>query len=392
MILVADDALERLAEEVPPPVLVVMDENTEAIAGARVAAELGAATLVLGADIHATEEAADSVRARVRGTLVAVGSGTLTDIVRYAAHLAGCDFFSVPTAASMDGYASGVAALERDGVKLTLPARAPVAIFADPRIAARAPVELTRAGIGDLLAKATARVDWLAAHLLYGEDWRELPPPARLDVGALLAGEVEAVAGLLRGLIDSGIAMAEVGSSRPASGCEHHASHLWDLLAGRGMRPRALHGLQVGYATGFAMRLQRFAFGRDAAPPRVPVPVDDPLGADARAWIGEPPADVLAAVAEKQSMVAAVPASWPGEEVRWGELTARLRPSLDRFAEVAAELRRAGIPDHDSGYLAIDPPMLRAGLRYGGRLRARYTVVDFLEGQGLVEEALDAAL
>jgi len=35
---------------------------------------------------------------------------------------------------------------------------------------------------------------------------------------------------------------------------------------------------------------------------------------------------------------------------------------------------------------------MRAGLRYGGRLRARYTVVDFLEGQGLLEQALDEAL
>ena len=33
--------------------------------------------------------------------------------------------------------------------------------------------------------------------------------------------------------------------------------------------------------------------------------------------------------------------------------------------------------------------MLRAGLRYGGRLRSRYTVVDFLEGQGVLDEALD---
>ncbi len=261
-----------------------MDENTEAIAGARVAAELGAEALVLGGEVHATEEAAESVRARVRGTLVAVGSGTLTDIVRYAAHLAGCEFFSVPTAASMDGYASGVAALERAGVKLTLPARAPAGIFADPRIAARAPVELTRAGIGDLLAKATARVDWLAAHLLYGEDWRELAPPAPLDVEALLAGQVEAVAGLLRGLIASGIAMAEVGSSRPASGCEHHASHLWDLLAGRGLRPRALHGLQVGYATGFAMRLQRFAFAGALKTAERPRPVAEPLD-EARALV-----------------------------------------------------------------------------------------------------------
>src|ERR1019366_7098776 len=114
------------------------------------------------------------------------------DIVHYAAHSAGCDFVSVPTAASMDGYASSVAAMERDGVKLTLPARAPAAIFADPRIAAAPPVGLARAGIGDLLAKTTARVDWLATHLLYGEDWRALPPLPELDIAALLAGDADA--------------------------------------------------------------------------------------------------------------------------------------------------------------------------------------------------------
>ena len=85
----------------------------------------------------------------------------------------------------------------------------------------------------------------------------------------------------MRALIDSGLAMAAVGSSRPASGCEHHASHLWDLLAGRGVRPRALHGLQVGYATVFAMRLQRYAFGGAVALPRRPSRRAEPLDAEA---------------------------------------------------------------------------------------------------------------
>jgi glycerol-1-phosphate dehydrogenase [NAD(P)+] len=392
MIVVEEGALDQLAEHVPRPALVVMDVNTEAVAGARVARELDAEVLRLPADLHATEEAAAQVRARLRTGLVAVGSGTLTDIVRFAAHSADCDFVSVPTAASMDGYASSVAAMERDGVKLTLPARAPSAIFADPRIAAAAPSELTRAGIGDLLGKSTARVDWLATHLLYGEDWRELEPPPELDVAALLARDVQATAELLRALIESGLVMAAVGSSRPASGCEHHASHFWDLLAGRGLRPRALHGLQVGYATGFAMRLQRFAFGGGVAHARRPQLVAEPLDAAARAWLGEPPADVLAAVAEKQRMIAAVPDSWPEDEARWAALRARLAPSLERFDGVAQALRRAGFPDREPGYLGIDAAMLRAGFRYGGRLRARYTVVDFLEGQGVLEQALDAAL
>jgi glycerol-1-phosphate dehydrogenase [NAD(P)+] len=396
VIVVARGALAQLAAHVQRPALVVMDANTEAAAGARVAAELGAQVLRLPADAHATEQAAALVTAELAATqpagLVAVGSGTLTDIVRYAAHRAGRDFVSAPTAASMDGYSSSVAAMERDGVKLTLPARAPAAIFADPAIAAAAPSELTRAGIGDLLAKTAARVDWLAAHLLYGEDWRELEPLPELDVKALLAGDADAIAVLLRALIESGLAIAAVGSSRPASGCEHQTSHFWDLLAGRGLRPRALHGLQVGYATHFAMRLQRFAFGGGVALPRRPQPPAEPFDERARAWIGEPPPDVLAAVAEKQRFAAAVPDSWPDEEQRWATVRERLRASLEGFDAAAEALRAAGIPDRRPGFLGLDEQMLRAGLHYGSRLRARYTVIDFLEGQGVLEQALDAAL
>ena len=125
--------------------------------------------------------------------------------------------------------------------------------------------------------------------------------------------------------------------------------------------------------------------------PRLPEPLAEPLDAAARAWLGEPPPAVLAAVAEKQRLTATVPDSWPDDPARWAAVRARLDPSLARFDGVADALRRAGIPDLP-GYLGIDAAMLRAGLRYGGRLRARYTVVDFLEGQGLLEEALDAAL
>jgi glycerol-1-phosphate dehydrogenase [NAD(P)+] len=396
VIVVERGALSRLAAYVPRPALVVMDENTEAAAGARVAQELAAEVLRLPADVHATEQAAGVVagelQAKQPAGLVVVGSGTLTDIVRYAAHGAGRDFVSVPTAASMDGYSSSVAALERDGVKLTLPARAPAAIFADPAIAAAAPSELTRAGIGDLLAKTTARVDWLATHLLYGEDWRAVEPLPELDVPALLAGDVDAVAGLLRALAESGLAIAAVGSSRPASGCEHQTSHFWDLLAGRGVRPRALHGLQVGYATHFTMRLQRFAFGGGVPLPRRPQPLTEPLDEAARAWIGEPPPDMLAALAEKQRLTASVPASWPEDERSWAAVRERLRPSLEGFDATAEALRAAGIPDRRPGYLGLDEAMVRAGLHYGSRLRARYTVIDFLEGQGLLEQALDAAL
>src|SRR5512133_597674 len=322
-IVVGADALPRLAgfadAERWRSALLVMDANTEEAAGDSVAAQL--ADLEVGklrfpnrTGLRADEVAVAEVRACLRSdapdALIAVGSGVIADIARYAAHLEGRDFVSVPTAASMDGYASSVAAMEIGGVKVTYPARAPLAIFADPGVIAAAPAELTRAGLGDMLGKATARVDWLASHLLYGErfsaavDARVLEPLVRtLElIDGVLGGEAEAIEALLGGLIESGVAMAMLGSSRPASGCEHHASHFWDLLAARGAREHTSHGLQVGYATRFAIRLQRFAFAGGVAalaPPCDPAPLD----AEARDWLGGPPPEVLAAVEEKRRFI-----------------------------------------------------------------------------------------
>ncbi len=411
-VVVAPDAIERLAAHADAErwrtALVVMDPNTQEAAGARVVRELRAAGIKAEELVFAERSgltASDHAVARVRPRLgegvhvIAVGSGVITDIVRYAAHLEDRDFVSVPTAASMDGYASSVAALQLDGVKVTYPARAPTAVFADPRVAAAAPSELTRSGIGDLLGKATARVDWLVAHLLYGEPFckraseRVLAPLsfAASKAAALMAAEPDAIRGLLIGLVESGIAMAIAGSSRPASGCEHHASHFWDLLAAHGRRPHAPHGLQVGYATRFAMGLQRFAFAGGITELRRPVTTEEPLGPDARQWLGEPTAEVVAAVREKQRFIAAVPDSWPDTAEGWEASRVELAAALDLFGVVEQALSLAAIPA-EPGFLGVDEPMLCATFRYASRLRARYTVIDFLEGQGALDAALAAML
>ncbi|MFL5822748.1 MAG: iron-containing alcohol dehydrogenase [Solirubrobacteraceae bacterium] len=408
---VGEEAIERLASfwtsAVGSPALVAMDTNTERAAGWRVVEALRGAgveveQLVLGqgSGLRPTPDEVEAVRSRLTEDRVpvAVGSGVVTDIVRYAAHLDDREFLSVPTAASMDGYASSMAALERDGVKVTHPARAPSAIFADPRVLASAPGELTRAGLGDLLGKATAHVDWLAAHLLYGEDYsaaaaRLVIEPlefAARQTDAVLHGQPAAIEKLFDGLIQSGRAMAFVGSSRPASGCEHHASHFWDLLASRGLRAQASHGLQVGYATRFAMRLQRFAFDGGLPVLRRPVAVADPLGAEARRWLGQPSAEIVAAVEEKAAGAADL-GRWPADAASWEAMRSSIRPALEMFSEVERALTLAGIPD-GPGFLGVDEAMLRATFRYATRLRARYTVIDLLDGQGMLDRAIEAML
>jgi hypothetical protein len=68
-----------------------------------------------------------------------------------------------------------------------------------------------------------------------------------------------------------------------------------------------------------------------------------------------------------------------------------LAPELERFDAVERALDVAGIPA-EPGWLGIDTEMLRAAFRFGSRLRARYTVIDFLEGQGALEQAIETLL
>ena len=213
---------------------------------------------------------------------------------------------------------------------------------------------------------------------------------AAANVQAVVMGDVAGVRSLLGGLVQSGIAMAIAGSSRPASGCEHHASHFWDLLAARGMRRHHPHGLQAGYATRVGMRLQRFAFAGGLPALRLPEPATDPLGPAAREWLGEPTPEIVAAVQEKQRFVGSLE-SWPRTEAEWDEVRVRIAPALEVFDRVDSALDRVGIP-FGAGYLDVDERMLRATFRFAGRLRARYTVIDFLEGQGKLGEAIDAVL
>lgn len=389
--------------------LVVMDANTAEVLGTAVLAALGRAGLGVShlafpersgllADERSVSQLEDRLVQSAADVLVAVGSGVITDVTRFVAHLRHLDFLSVPTAASMDGYASSVAAMEFAGMKATSGAVAPRAIFADPRIIAAAPKAMTRSGIGDLLGKASAHFDWRLSHGLFAEQHcgvveRRVSEPmvdVALHVEELLGGTPEAAARLLDGLVASGTAMAMVGTSRPASGCEHHASHFWDLLAQRGLRRHSAHGLQVGYATHFALRLQRFAVKPGAAMPFVPQP-PAPESDEARSWFVGHEGAVDAVLSEKRAFLSANVGHWPKSASEWDTVVAATAAPRSIAPLVDQALSRAGIPAA-LGYLDLDATTLLATFRFANRIRARYTVIDFLEGQGLLEAAVEEVL
>lgn len=224
--------------------IMICDENTYGAVGKQTEDLLAGLTKVLlkGTYIHADEASVGYVMSQLKDlgkldALVAAGSGTIHDITRYCAFELGLPFVSIPTAASVDGYTSTVAAMTLQGFKKTVPSCAPKIIVADSGILKKAPMRLTASGVGDLLGKYTALADWKIAHLITGEYFcREI---CRMEEEALeimckslpelKKGTISAYEQLMYGLLLSGLAIQMAGNSRPASGTEHHMSHLWEM-------------------------------------------------------------------------------------------------------------------------------------------------------------------
>lgn len=187
--------------------------------------------------------------------LIAVGSGTIHDIARFCAHERKIKFISCPTAASVDGFCSTVAAMTWYGYKKTMTAVAPEIVIADTDIIKNAPFELVKSGVGDIMAKYTALADWEIANVLSGEYlcqriydmMRSAADTAMSSVPGLIKGDTKAYEDVTYALIMSGLAMQMIGNSRPASGCEHHISHMIEMCpAGIDVAFSAMHGEKTG--------------------------------------------------------------------------------------------------------------------------------------------------
>ena len=183
-------------------------------------------------------------------TYLAVGSGTLTDITRFASHRNRRPFISLPTAPSVDGYTSPSASLNVGRMKQTVIAQPPMAVIADLPTLVAAPQDMIAAGFGDILGKAIALADWKLGHLLWDEPYSsEIAQRVRNTLDSCMAAANEigqasssGIEKLVFALIDSGLCMLDFGNSRPASGAEHYMSHYLEMKLLRESRPAVLHG------------------------------------------------------------------------------------------------------------------------------------------------------
>lgn len=399
--------------------IVFDDVNTKCVAGDRVLALLKAAGIAAvehtlnpdGSWFHATydkvEEVRNSIKAHLPAIPVAVGSGTINDLVKRASEEAAVRYMVVGTAASMDGYTSYGAAITKDGMKQTLACRAPLGCLLDTQVAAEAPKAMTASGYADLIAKVPAGADWILADAIGSEPihalaWKCVQGPLRdslANPAGVATGDEREIRKLCEGLVMSAFAMQAAGTSRPASGTEHQVSHYWDMedlcFAGKPVS----HGFKVGIGTLVSTATIEFLLRHDLTQIDVEAlvvkwwPDFGALAAEFPKLYGNRPDHIRRAQGEmrrKYSTPAQLREELTLVKRIWPELSAKMRAQILPFEEVRDKLRAVGAP-YEPEQIGVSRARFRetyAGVAY---LRNRYFSLDLVLRLGLMGE-LDSQL
>ena len=370
---------------------VVSDDNTRRVLGARVAGALAAiakvSQVILPGQPHADGETVAALRRETAACdgLIAVGSGSINDICKYAAALDNKPYVVFATAPSMNGYSSVNAAITIDGHKKSIQAAAAAGVFMDLEVLAAAPPRMIRSGLGDSVCRATAQADWLLAHMLLDDPYREAPFALLAEdeaalfagAGALMRGDLDVMRRLARVLTLSGFGMTIAQGSQPASQGEHLIGHYGEMRMNPAWPP-SFHGEQIGVATLTMARLQERMLAN--GPPRLaPSEPDEAMVVDhfgpelgAACWaefklkrLDEAKAETLNARLDE----------------RWDAIAARIAAVSLPAAMLEEVLARAGAPrrPEDLGWPA---DFYGGAVIHAREIRNRYTFLDLAADSG----------
>jgi len=323
--------------------------------------------------------------------LLAVGSGTIGDLVRYVSSRLGLTYYIVATAASMDGYTSTVTAPMVDGLKQTYPADAAAGVIAVPAIFETAPGILTAAGFGDIMGKYTSVVDWEMEGRIY---------PQADDFCQDLANEMRKItedcfnaktpASIMDALIDSGLVMQKAGHSRPAAGAEHHLSHFWEMMALMKGHTPALHGAKVGMATLAVLQAQEWLLEENITEEIWAKAEEAAVSFDASSWKEE----LRRLYAHATDEVLAL---WPDEtpetrlalvkamQENWGSLRIILSQNVGLKPKIKSAIADMGGPVTPQE-LEVCRDTFVAGVLHANRLRRRFSTMRMLDLLGLLPQ------
>jgi len=417
---------ENLLEQIPDlfgqffserRVIVVDDTNTFNVAGRAVDEYFRRAKgysveppfLFNEGEFHADADHLEQLRsvlAQTDAVPIAVGAGTINDLVKRAAFVCGRSYMVVATAASMDGYTSFGASIEEWGFKQTMECPAPRVALLDMNVLCNAPSEMSAAGYADLLAKIPAGADWMLADFVGTEPinpvaWHLVQDPLRdwlSEPEGIASGKKSSILSLSEGLIISGLAMQKAKSSRAASGAEHMLSHLWDNLHHTFQGQVPSHGFKVGIGSIAASQLYEQVLTLSSADflsaksriPQFYLPWESVAkNVEKHFGTGQLAKQVLEQSRQKHVSPEEIARRLDLFAFHWKELSEKIKNQLLPSAVLRQMLRRSGAAA-TSEEIGIDTNRLRLSCEQARFIRCRYNILDFVQETGNWEKMIPA--
>ncbi|MEW5814180.1 MAG: sn-glycerol-1-phosphate dehydrogenase [Spirochaetota bacterium] len=397
--------------------VVVADDITYSVAGKEIDTALKAAGLQAGkafifpgtpmlhADYHHVRELREYLAANV-SIPIAVGSGTINDIVKRGAFEAGRRYIIAATAASVDGYSGFGASIVKDGFKQTLECSAPLGIIADLDVLKKAPKEMTSAGYADLASKLTAGADWITADALELDKivkpvWDIVQKDLRLwldEPDKLAKGCDQQFEYLFEGLTMTGFSLQILKRTRSVSGCEHLFSHVLEMQDLQIKGVPVSHGFKVAVGTllGTALYETLFLKEADQLEPEKIIKCWKPWEEREKEIINTFKGTLIVESVLNESKKKYL--SLPELEKRvervksiWDDLRKEISKQLIRYKDLKEMFLSAGCPIKP-GKINLTKKEVREAVIKAQMIRNRYTVLDLAFELGLLYEAIDAIL
>ncbi|MBE6956387.1 MAG: sn-glycerol-1-phosphate dehydrogenase [Ruminococcaceae bacterium] len=333
--------------------------------------------------------------------IIGAGSGVINDIGKILSNVTGHKYVIVATAPSMDGYASATSSMSMDGLKVSLSSRCADVIIGDTDILKNAPLQMLKAGLGDMLAKYVSIAEWRIANLITGEYYCERV--AQLirsalkrcvdNAGGLLKRDEVAIEAVFEGLVIGGVAMAYAGVSRPASGVEHYFSHVWDMRGLEFGTRVDLHGIQCAMATQKAVELyeaiKQMKPDKEKAFAAVAAFDLDTWNNELRSFLGNSGKTMIAQeVKEGKYNKATHPARFAKIADNWQNIVAILNQELPTSTQLGELMDTIGISRHLNS-IGVDHHCAKLTFQATKDIRDKYVLSRLAWDLGVLDELSD---
>lgn len=380
-------------------ITVVSDERTHAALGERVYKALKADGMKVDEYIWlnpiCSEEGVEHIRTATAScdVRIAVGSGTVSDTVKYASFLDNKPY-SVFATSPMTAYTTATASVAFDGFKRSIACQGAQGVYFDLTVIANCPARLISAAFADVICRTTSQVDWLLSHLLLDTSYSETPymllahDEADMIANAsnMLGGDLHAIGMLTRTSGVMGMGTRFTGTTHSGSMAEHQISHYIDMFAGD-KHPGTSHGEQVGVATATMSQLQNKVLASRTAPTLKPTRIP-------RQWIQDSFGNAAARNMIEQSTRKALDNNQCDTlnrrlETEWDPIRARLHQCLLPYDQLRTAMMAANCQT-TATELGIDTEFYKQAVAAARFIRDRYSMLDFVDDSDGLDSFVNA--